>query len=219
MPTRGRSSPTTAPGRAVTARRPGCRPSARSSTSPATASSSTTAPRSPGAHASTATCWSPPAIRSPLTGMTGLPDPQPYDLKGTHLGWTTAPLTSPVDVVGSPKATLRVVSPRTERVQDSGDAADKLVLFAKVYDIAPDGRKTLVNRLVAPVRVPDVTLPFTVELPGIVHRYETAHRLEFVIAASDDAYSGNRGVKPVTVTAAPGDTGTLELPVVKGQVR
>ncbi|MFE5628010.1 CocE/NonD family hydrolase [Streptomyces sp. NPDC056543] len=156
---------------------------------------------------------------SSLTGMTGLPDPQPYDLKGTHLGWTTAPLTSPVDVVGSPKATLRVVSPRTERVQDSGDAADKLVLFAKVYDIAPDGRKTLVNRLVAPVRVPDVTLPFTVELPGIVHRYEAGHRLEFVIAASDDAYSGNRGVKPVTVTAAPGDTGTLELPVVKGQVR
>ncbi|MER7955122.1 CocE/NonD family hydrolase [Streptomyces sp. NPDC096030] len=155
---------------------------------------------------------------SSLAGTTGLPDPQPYDLEGTHLGWTTAPLTAPVDVVGSPKATLRVVSPRTERVQDSGDAADKLVLFAKVYDVAPDGRKTLVDRLVAPVRVPDVTLPFTVELPGIVHRYETGHRLEFVIAASDDAYSGNRGVKPVTVTAAPDDTGTLELPVVKGQV-
>ncbi|MFG2770894.1 CocE/NonD family hydrolase [Streptomyces sp. NPDC048350] len=155
---------------------------------------------------------------SSLAGLVGLPDPQPYDVKGTYLGWTSAPLTAPVDVVGSPRATLRVVSPRTERVQGSGDAADKLVLFAKVYDIAPDGRKTLVDRLVAPVRVPDVTRPFTVELPGIVHRYETGHRLEFVIAASDDAYSGNRGIKPVTVTAAPDDTGVLELPVVKGQV-
>ncbi|MCT4353141.1 CocE/NonD family hydrolase [Streptomyces sp. Je 1-79] len=155
---------------------------------------------------------------SSLAGLIGLPDPEPYDLKGTYLGWTSAPLTAPVDVVGSPKATLRVVSPRTERVQDSGDAADKLVLFAKVYDIAPDGRKTLVNRLVAPVRVPDATRPFTVELPGIVHRYETGHRLEFVIAASDDAYGGNRGIRPVTVTAAPEDTGVLELPVVKGQV-
>ncbi|MFG2641881.1 CocE/NonD family hydrolase [Streptomyces sp. NPDC048370] len=155
---------------------------------------------------------------SSLTGLIGLPDPQPYDTKGTYLGWTSAPLTAPVDLVGSPKATLRVVSPKTERVQDSGDAADKLVLFAKVYDIAPDGRKTLVNRLVAPVRVPDVTRLFTVELPGIAHRYETGHRLEFVIAASDDAYGGNRGVKPVIVTAAPEDTGTLELPLVKGRV-
>ncbi|MFE5483231.1 CocE/NonD family hydrolase [Streptomyces sp. NPDC056527] len=155
---------------------------------------------------------------SSLTGLIGLPDPRPYDIKGTYLGWTSAPLAAPVDVVGSPRATLRVVSPKAERVQDSGDAADKLVLFAKVYDIAPDGTKTLVNRLVAPVRVPDATRPFTVELPGIVHRYETGHRLEFVIAASDDAYSGNRGIKPVTVTAAPEDTGTLELPVVKGQV-
>ncbi|MEU9859712.1 CocE/NonD family hydrolase [Streptomyces sp. NPDC047971] len=154
---------------------------------------------------------------SSLAGLIGLPDPRPYDIKGTYLGWTSAPLSAPVDVVGSPRATLRVVSPKTERVQDSGDAADKLVLFAKVYDIAPDGTKTLVNRLVAPVRVPDATRPFTVELPGIVHRYEAGHRLEFVIAASDDAYVGNRGVKPVTVTAAPEDTGVLELPVVKGR--
>lgn len=109
-------------------------------------------------------------------------------------------------------------SPAAERVQDSGDAADKLVLFAKLYDVAPDGTKTLVNRLVAPVRVPDVTRPFTVELPAVVHRYETGHRLELVIAASDTAYSGNRGVKPVTVASTPDDTGTLELPLVQGTV-
>ncbi|MFI9742316.1 CocE/NonD family hydrolase [Streptomyces sp. NPDC052494] len=155
---------------------------------------------------------------SSLAGMIGLPDPRPYDTAGTYLGWSSAPLAAPVDLVGAPKATLKVVSPRTERVQDSGDAADKLVLFAKLYDVAPDGGKTLVNRLVAPVRVPDVTRPFTVELPGIVHRYETGHRLEFVIAASDSAYFGNRGVKPVIVTSAPEDTGTLELPLVAGRV-
>ncbi|MEV5685696.1 CocE/NonD family hydrolase [Streptomyces sp. NPDC052164] len=151
---------------------------------------------------------------SSLAGVIGLPDPKPYDTKGTYLGWTSDPLASPVDVVGAPRATLKVVSPKTERVQNSGDAADKLVLFAKVYDVAPDGSKKLVNRLVSPVRVPDVTLPFTVELPGIVHRYEAGHRLEFVIAASDSAYFGNRGIKPVTVVSAPQDTGVLELPVV-----
>ncbi|MFJ6573152.1 CocE/NonD family hydrolase [Streptomyces sp. NPDC091292] len=151
---------------------------------------------------------------SSLAGTIGLPDPAPYDLPGTHLAWTTPPLTRDLDVVGAPQATLKVVSPRTERVQHSGDAADKLVLFAKLYDIAPDGTKTLVHRLVAPVRVPDVTRAFTVELPGIVHRYEKGHRLRFVIAASDDAYFGNKGVKPVTVVSAPGDTGVLRLPVV-----
>ena len=151
---------------------------------------------------------------SSLAGLIGLPDPAPYDTKGTYLGWTSAPLTAPVDVVGAPKATLKVVSPATERVQNSRDASDKLVLFAKVYDVAPDGTRKLVNRLVSPVRVPDVTRPFTVELPGIVHRYATGHRIEFAIAASDTAYFGNRGIKPVTVVSAPEDTGVLELPVV-----
>ncbi|MFE2020449.1 CocE/NonD family hydrolase [Streptomyces sp. NPDC059499] len=151
---------------------------------------------------------------SSLAGLIGLDDPAPYDTKGTHLGWTGAPLSSALDVVGAPKATLKVVSPKTERVQNSGDAADKLVLFAKLYDVAPDGSRKLVNRLVAPVRVPDVTRPFTVELPGIVHRFLPGHRLRFVIAASDTAYFGNRGIKPVTVVSTPQDTGVLELPVV-----
>jgi putative CocE/NonD family hydrolase len=155
-----------------------------------------------------------------LAGSLGLPDPQPFDTPGTCLGWSTAPLTEAVDVVGSPRATLKVSSPVAAHTQRSGDGADKLVLFAKVYDVAPDGTKTLVNRLVAPVRVPDVNKPFTVNLPGIVHRYEAGHRLEFVIAASDDAYVGNRGIKPVTVVSGTGSgsKGTLELPVVSGNL-
>ncbi|WP_329552032.1 CocE/NonD family hydrolase [Streptomyces sp. NBC_00696] len=151
---------------------------------------------------------------SSLSGTIGLPDPGPYDTAGTYLGWTSALLTRTTDVVGAPKATLKVDSPKARQSQNSGDAADNLVLFAKLYDVAPDGTKTLVHRLVAPVRVPDVTKSFTVTLPGIVHRYEKGHRLRFVIAASDDAYTGNRGIKPVTVVSSPGDTGVLELPVV-----
>ncbi|OPG08267.1 peptidase S15 [Streptomyces sp. GKU 895] len=153
---------------------------------------------------------------SSLAGIVGLPDPAPYDTAGTYLGWTSEPLARATDVVGAPKATLKVVSPKAERTQNSGNAADKLVLFAKLYDVAPDGTQTLVHRLVAPVRVRDVTRRFTVTLPGIVHRYEQGHRLRFVVAASDDAYFGNRGIKPVTVVSAPGDTGVLELPVAGG---
>nr|WP_234441535.1 CocE/NonD family hydrolase [Streptomyces sp. WM6386] len=151
-----------------------------------------------------------------LAGTIGLPDQAPYDTEGTYLGWTSEPLARTTDVVGAPKATLKVVSPKAERTQNSSNAADRLVLFAKLYDIAPDGAKTLVHRLVAPVRVPDVTKSFTVTLPGIVHRYEKGHRLRFVVAASDDAYFGNRGIKPVTVVSSPGNTGVLELPVADG---
>lgn len=150
---------------------------------------------------------------SPLAGIIGLQDSPPRDTKGTYLAWTSAPLERPLDVVGAPRATLEVVSPKAERTQNSADAADKLVLFAKLYDVAPDGTRTLVRRLVAPVRVPDVTKSFTVTLPGIVHRYDRGHRLRFVIAASDDAYFGNRGIKPVTVISGPRNTGVLQLPV------
>ncbi|MEW1640710.1 CocE/NonD family hydrolase [Streptomyces sp. NPDC091219] len=153
---------------------------------------------------------------SPLSAAIGLPDPGPYDTAGTFADWTTAPLTRTTDVVGAPRATIEVDSPKARRAQNSGDAADNLVLFAKLYDVAPDGTQTLVHRLVAPVRVPDVTKSFTVTLPGIVHRYGKGHRLRFVIAASDDAYTGNRGIKPVTVAGSPQDTGVLELPVVTG---
>ncbi|MFJ4466061.1 CocE/NonD family hydrolase [Streptomyces sp. NPDC089424] len=151
---------------------------------------------------------------SSLAAMLGLPDPAPHDTEGTHLAWTGEPLVRAVEVVGEPRATLKVLSPEARQDQDSGDAADRLVLFAKLYDVAPDGTQTLVHRLVAPVRVPDVRAPFTVSLPAIVHRYERGHRLRFVVAASDGAYFGNRGTKPVTVVSAPGDTGVLELPVV-----
>jgi putative CocE/NonD family hydrolase len=150
---------------------------------------------------------------SSLAGTIGLPDPAPHDTPGTHLAWTSAPLERALDVVGAPTARLKVVSPTAERTQTSGDHADRLVLFAKLYDEAPDGTRTLVHRLVAPVRVPDVTESFTVTLPGIVHRYEQGHRLRLVIAASDGAYGGNRGIKPVTVVSGPDDTGVLRLPV------
>lgn len=156
---------------------------------------------------------------SSLAGLLGLPDVPPYDARGTFADWTSPPVTgAPLEVVGAPEVTLRAVAPAAARQQGSPDAADRLVLFAKLYDVAPDGGKTLVHRLVAPARVADVTRRFTVELPGIVHRFEPGHRLRLVIAASDDAYTGNHGVKPVTVSAAPGDTGVLELPVIRGVV-
>jgi predicted acyl esterase len=85
--------------------------------------------------------------------------------------------------------------------------------------VAPDGSKTLVNRLVSPTRVADVTVPIQLELPGVVHRYAAGHRLSLVLAATDAAYRNNKVVTPVTVVTSPADPGVLRLPVLGSSVR
>ncbi|HEX7189451.1 MAG TPA: CocE/NonD family hydrolase [Actinomycetes bacterium] len=137
----------------------------------------------------------------------------PYDTPGTFASWTTPPLVSAVDSVGVPTLRLRLSSPVAEQTQ-AGGPAGQLLLFAKIYDIAPDGSKTLVHRLVSPTRVPDVRAPVTIELPGVVHRYEAGHRLAVVVAATDAAYRNNKVVQPVTVLTSPDDPGVLTLPVL-----
>jgi putative CocE/NonD family hydrolase len=141
----------------------------------------------------------------------------PYDAPGTFASWTTKPLASDVVSVGVPTLTLRLSSPAVEATQGSGPAG-QLLLFAKLYDIAPDGTTTLVHRLVSPTRVGDVTKPVTIELPGVAHRYAAGHRLSVVVAATDAAYRNNAAVQPVTVLTSPADPGVLRLPVLGSAV-
>ena len=49
------------------------------------------------------------------------------------------------------------------------------MLFVKVLDVDADGKAKLIRNLIAPVRVPDVRKPFTVTMPGFVHRFESGH--------------------------------------------
>ena len=114
----------------------------------------------------------------------------PTDAPGTFAGFTSPVLRAPAEVVGAPVVTLRLSAPAAAATQ-AGGPSGQLVLFAKVYDVAPDGSKVLKNRLIAPQRVADVTKPVTVRLPGIVHRFATGHRIQLVVAASDFAYAGN----------------------------
>ena len=137
----------------------------------------------------------------------------PYDTPGTFAAWSTKPLSASVVSVGVPTLTLRLSSPLVEQTQAAGPAG-QLLLFAKIYDMAPDGTTTLVHRLVSPTRVADVTKPVTVELPGVVHRFAAGHRLSVVVAATDAAYRNNKTVQPVTVVTSPDDPGVLRLPVL-----
>jgi ABC-2 type transport system ATP-binding protein len=86
-------------------------------------------------------------------------------------------------------------------------------VFAKLYDVGPDGSKTLVNKLISPVRVTDVTKPVHIELPGIVHLVPAGHSLQLVLASTDAAYKNAYSVQPVTVTANPVTPATLRIPV------
>lgn len=137
----------------------------------------------------------------------------PSDAPGTFVTFTSEPLAAPADVVGSPRVTLHLDSPTAAGTQTGGPSG-QLVLFAKVFDLAPDGSKVLKNRLISPLRVVDVTKPVTVRLPGIVHRFQTGHRIQVAVAGSDAAYAGNTLPHEVSVTTSPTEPSSLGLPVV-----
>jgi predicted acyl esterase len=133
------------------------------------------------------------------------------DLPGTFATWTTAPLTAPVKVAGIPLVTVKVQAPSAAATQGVGPAG-QLVLFVKIEDVAADGTASLIHGLEAPIRVPDVTKPITLTLPGIVHQFAAGHSIRIVIAGGSDNYRG--GLEPTPVTIASGTTQTVVLPTV-----
>ncbi|MDK3256220.1 CocE/NonD family hydrolase [Blastococcus capsensis] len=135
------------------------------------------------------------------------------DPPGTAIRFSTAPLAQAMDVVGSPRLTVQLSSPAVAATQLGGPAG-QLVVYAKLYDVGPGGAVELPHRLISPVRIPDVTRPVTIELPGIVHRFEKGHQLAIVLAGGDFAYRGATLPQPVTLTTGTGVQHTLTLPVV-----
>jgi ABC-2 type transport system ATP-binding protein len=154
-----------------------------------------------------------PTSYSETSGLEGGQVNQPVsDAEGTYVAFTSKPLAKGATLVGSPRLTLHLDAPVAAGTQ-SGDPAGKLVLFAKIYDVAPDGTESLQHRLISPARVADVTKPVRVELPGVVQRFEKGHRIRLVVAASDWAYAGNAAPQPVTVTTSPDAPSALRLPL------
>jgi predicted acyl esterase len=139
--------------------------------------------------------------------------PPPSDTPGTFAAYTTAKLTRDTDLVGSPRLNVRISAPVAAQSQAAGPAG-KLVLFTKLYDVAPDGTQTLQYRLISPVRVKDVTKPLQVDLPGVAQRFPAGHKIRLVIAGGDLAYANNSAEQPVTVLTSRQRPGTLTLPLV-----
>ncbi|KAA1426018.1 CocE/NonD family hydrolase [Nocardioides antri] len=147
-----------------------------------------------------------------LGSYVGQPVNEVTDLPGTFAAWQTSELTEPVTVVGKPTARLEVEAPTAAVTQAAGEAG-MLVLYVKVADVGPDGKARLIRALEAPVRIPDVTKPFTVEIPAIVHRFEPGHRIRLIVAGGSVNYRG--GLEPTPVTIDSGPRQTLTLPVVR----
>ncbi|MCL2614901.1 MAG: prolyl oligopeptidase family serine peptidase [Nocardioidaceae bacterium] len=146
-----------------------------------------------------------------LSAFIGTPPNIPGDLPGTEVQWDSPALTAPVDVVGSPRVTLKVGAPTAALTQALGPAG-QVVLMIRVADVGPDGKATLIHGLEAPVRVPNVNKPFTVTVPAIVHRFAAGHKIRLEVAGGSIDYRGNLLATPVSI--ASGATQTLTLPTV-----
>lgn len=131
------------------------------------------------------------------------------NLPGTFASWESAPQTGNLDVVGSPRLDLRLSAPTAILTSLLGPAG-QLVLFPKLYDVAPDGSASLIHQLVAPIRVADPTRPVTVTMPAFVHRFAPGHKVRLVVASGDNNYRGGLAAALVTITGP-----TLTLPVVQ----
>ncbi|MBH1937274.1 alpha/beta fold hydrolase [Streptomyces sp. AV19] len=126
------------------------------------------------------------------------------DFPGQYARFDSARLTEGVRVTGTPLVKVEVAS-------DSGEAT----LFAKVYDVGPDGKQQLPGQLVTPLHVSDAKGGRTVEvrLPAIDHTFEAGHRMRLVLSSTDLGYASPAAPAAYTVSLA---DGALSVPTASG---
>ncbi|MEU7199719.1 alpha/beta fold hydrolase [Streptomyces sp. NPDC045470] len=115
------------------------------------------------------------------------------DSPGQYARFESQPLRDPLRVTGAPTARVRI-----------GSTSDDAVLFAKVYDIGPNGssRPVLPAGLAEPYRITGAKAGKSVELrmPAIDHEFAAGHRLRLVLSSTDLAYASP--AEPATYTAS-----------------
>ncbi|MEU8761993.1 alpha/beta fold hydrolase [Streptomyces sp. NPDC048659] len=147
-----------------------------------------------------------PGLGGGLSQLSSLGVGLSVDFPGQFAAFDAPPRTAPLRITGSPTVKVRVTSTAPD-----GSA----VLFAKVYDVGPDGRQqVLPAQLVTPVRVTDAGRGRTVELtlPAVDHEVAAGHRLRLVLAATDLGYASPAA--PATYTV--GVEGALTVPTAPG---
>ncbi|MGW8985669.1 alpha/beta fold hydrolase [Streptomyces parvus] len=95
---------------------------------------------------------------------------------GREAVFTGSPLSAPLRITGSATFDLTVRSDRAA------------VLFARLYDVGPDGAQSLPRQLVSPVTVA-AGATVRVALPALDHGFGAGHRLRVVISSTDLGYA------------------------------
>jgi ABC-2 type transport system ATP-binding protein len=154
-----------------------------------------------------------PGLGSAITRSSSLSSRLSLDLPGQAAQFSTQPLDAQMLVAGSPTVRLRVAGVPGQPVSPDG-----AVLFAKFYDVAPDGTRTLPGSAVAPVRVGPLPadgspVDVTVTLPGTVRPVESGHRITVVVATTDQAYAN--ATQPAGYRVSLADA-AIAVPVVAG---
>lgn len=148
-----------------------------------------------------------PGLTSLLSSSSRLAGRVAVDLPGQTARFDSQPLHSQLLVTGSSRVRLRV----------SGRPGSSGVLFAKLYDVGPDGTKMLPGSAVAPLRLPRLpasgTVQLTVTLPGIVEPIEADHRMELAVTTTDQSFS--TPTKPASYRVSLVDGGVM-VPTVSG---
>jgi ABC-2 type transport system ATP-binding protein len=126
----------------------------------------------------------------------------PSDVPGQFASFTSAPFARAVTSVGVPELEVAL----------SHQAPTDLVMFAKVWDVAPDGSATLIHRLAAPARIPTAQLddPVRIKLLGFAHRFPKGHSIRLTLCTTDQAYYNN--ISPDMITIATGAASRFVLP-------
>ncbi len=152
-----------------------------------------------------------PGLGSVLStlGSTGAGAALTADLPGQSATFTSDPVDTSVTITGAPRVNLRVASLA---------APDQAVLFAKLYDVAPNGTRTLPGGAVSAIRLPATEgidpVDVTVALPGISYTVQQGHRLELSISTTDQAYAVP--LEPAQFSVAMADN-TIALPTVPAE--
>jgi ABC-2 type transport system ATP-binding protein len=155
-----------------------------------------------------------PGLGSVIGSSSRLANRVAVDLPGQAARFTSRPLTAQLLIAGASTVRLRVAATPQLPAPPGG-----AVLFAKIYDVGPDGVRTLPGSAVSAVRIPQLPadgtpVEVTVTLPGIVRPIEADHRVELVVSTTDQSYA--TPALPAAYRVLLVDDAALAVPLVDG---
>jgi ABC-2 type transport system ATP-binding protein len=152
-----------------------------------------------------------PAALTSVPGLGGaLASAVQRPLPGQFAVFDSAPLTSPLSIVGAPTVTLTLANATAGTISDA-------TLFASLRVVSPSGKESLPEGLVAPLRIEGVDATareVRVQLPATVATARTGDRLRVVVSTTDLAYRMPLQPQVYVVGLA---SGALSVPLVAAE--